>query len=379
MPYERRRELLARARAGRRALADARAPCSATAKTCCARAPSRAWRASSPSAWTPPISRACARATGSRSRASPARSSSSAAGCRARAGAASTSARCLLGVHDPDGTLRYVGRVGSGFSDAELERLSASCSRRCGARQLAVPARARAAARGRVAEPRLVAEVKFTEWTSDGSLRHPTYLGLREDKDPEQVVREDMSVGPPASRAKAGRARAKASTEPARVELEQPFTVPEGAKSASVAVEGRELKLSNLDKAALSRGGAHQARRDRLLRGDLAGDPRPPARPPADRQALARRRRTASPSFRSRPPAHRPAWVQTATVPSTREADRLRARAGPADARLARQPRRARTARAAVARRRARAPDDARVRPRPRARRRRSSSAAASR
>jgi bifunctional non-homologous end joining protein LigD len=36
----------------------------------------------------------------------------------------------------------------------------------------------------------LVAEVEFAEWTSDGSLRHPTYLGLRDDKDPTTVVRE---------------------------------------------------------------------------------------------------------------------------------------------------------------------------------------------
>ena len=39
-------------------------------------------------------------------------------------------------------------------------------------------------------EPRLVAEVEFTEWTGDGLLRHPSYKGLRDDKDARQVVRE---------------------------------------------------------------------------------------------------------------------------------------------------------------------------------------------
>ena len=39
-------------------------------------------------------------------------------------------------------------------------------------------------------EPELVAEVGFTEWTTAGQLRHPTYLGLRDDKDPAGVVRE---------------------------------------------------------------------------------------------------------------------------------------------------------------------------------------------
>src|SRR5439155_818124 len=40
------------------------------------------------------------------------------------------------------------------------------------------------------AEPRLVCEVRFTEWTRDGGIRHPTFLGLREDKRPEECVRE---------------------------------------------------------------------------------------------------------------------------------------------------------------------------------------------
>ncbi|MFL5767591.1 MAG: ATP-dependent DNA ligase, partial [Actinomycetota bacterium] len=39
-------------------------------------------------------------------------------------------------------------------------------------------------------EPKLVAEVGFSEWTPDGKLRHPRYLGLRNDKSPDEVVRE---------------------------------------------------------------------------------------------------------------------------------------------------------------------------------------------
>ena len=41
-------------------------------------------------------------------------------------------------------------------------------------------------------EPKLVAEVGFSEWTTTGTLRHPVYLGLRDDKDPDQVVREPV-------------------------------------------------------------------------------------------------------------------------------------------------------------------------------------------
>jgi bifunctional non-homologous end joining protein LigD len=52
-------------------------------------------------------------------------------------------------------------------------------------------------------KPKLVAEVKFTEWTAAGEMRHPAYLDLREDKRPEDVVRETESPRKPrAKRAK---------------------------------------------------------------------------------------------------------------------------------------------------------------------------------
>jgi ATP-dependent DNA ligase len=40
-------------------------------------------------------------------------------------------------------------------------------------------------------KPKLVAEIGFGDWTEDGRLRHPRYLGLRDDKDPKEVVREE--------------------------------------------------------------------------------------------------------------------------------------------------------------------------------------------
>jgi bifunctional non-homologous end joining protein LigD len=42
----------------------------------------------------------------------------------------------------------------------------------------------------RFVEPVLVVEVRFTEWTASGNIRHPTFLGTRTDKDPHEVVRE---------------------------------------------------------------------------------------------------------------------------------------------------------------------------------------------
>src|SRR4051794_26133756 len=96
----------------------------------------------------------------------------------------------LLGYYR-DGDLVYAGKVGTGFDRAMLRDLGARM------RGLERPTRPFAGddkipgVRGATwIEPRLVAQVGFTEWTRDGRLRHPRFLGLREDKDPREVVRE---------------------------------------------------------------------------------------------------------------------------------------------------------------------------------------------
>jgi bifunctional non-homologous end joining protein LigD len=100
----------------------------------------------------------------------------------------------LLGVHE-GGVLHYAGRVGTGFSAQELDRLArlvASLERE------GSPFSSGGAAppRGAVfCAPELVCEVEFTEWTDDGQLRHPSYKGLRDDKPAAQVVR-DKPAGP---------------------------------------------------------------------------------------------------------------------------------------------------------------------------------------
>jgi bifunctional non-homologous end joining protein LigD len=96
----------------------------------------------------------------------------------------------LLGIPSDEG-LRYVGQVGTGFSDAALadlaERLDGLAS---GDNPFsdAVPPRYRDAATWTV--PTLVGEVSFSEWTKDGRMRHPSWRGLRADKDPREVRRE---------------------------------------------------------------------------------------------------------------------------------------------------------------------------------------------
>jgi bifunctional non-homologous end joining protein LigD len=96
----------------------------------------------------------------------------------------------LVGVYE-SGKLRYCGKVGTGFSSRELERLRPLLTEREIEKPPFDPAPPRLVSRAaRWTRPDLVAEVQFGEWTDEGILRHPSYLGLRDDKAPTDVVRE---------------------------------------------------------------------------------------------------------------------------------------------------------------------------------------------
>jgi bifunctional non-homologous end joining protein LigD len=101
----------------------------------------------------------------------------------------------LLGAHDATGTLRYCGKVGTGFDRAALDALRKKLGRLEREKPpVADPPRMRGV---HWVTPKLVAEVAFTEWTRDGKIRHPVYLGLREDKEPAEVKIE--KAAPPAA------------------------------------------------------------------------------------------------------------------------------------------------------------------------------------
>ncbi len=125
----------------------------------------------------------------------------------------------LLGVYEPDGRLAYSGKVGTGFSDASLAALSRSLSAL--AQETSPfhnPPKGAEARRAHWVRPALVAEVAFAEWTDDGTLRHPSFLGLRADKRATDVVRErpatshasDASGEPPPRLRSQAKARAVA-------------------------------------------------------------------------------------------------------------------------------------------------------------------------
>ena len=114
----------------------------------------------------------------------------------------------LLGIPEgPGGRLRYVGHSGSGFTEKELDRVAALLAARA-TRECPFTTLPPSNERPHWVRPELVAEVKFTEWTDEGYLRHPIYLGLRDDVRPGDVRREEPPR--PAARASANTPAARA-------------------------------------------------------------------------------------------------------------------------------------------------------------------------
>jgi bifunctional non-homologous end joining protein LigD len=126
----------------------------------------------------------------------------------------------VLAVREGD-ELVYVGNCGTGFDEAEIDRLLARLKplQRQTPPFREVPKMPRVR-KGDVVwvEPELVCEVEFVEWTHDGHLRAPVYIGLREDKEPEEVRRE-QPLGP---EVRSGRRLLKLSN------LDKPFWPDEG-------------------------------------------------------------------------------------------------------------------------------------------------------
>ncbi|MGH2466772.1 MAG: DNA ligase D [Candidatus Limnocylindrales bacterium] len=157
----------------------------------------------------------------------------------------------LLGVHGPDGQLRFAGEVGSGLDG----RTRASLLRALGPLGLegpsvADPPRVRTA---RWVEPRLVIRAEFAEWTREGLIRQSTFKGLEIDSDPTKVVREPLSGAGAVTTSRdpeGDAARPKASSgsaeEATAADLE---ALDRLAKGGLWRVGGHEVNLTNLDKA----------------------------------------------------------------------------------------------------------------------------------
>jgi len=188
----------------------------------------------------------------------------------------------LVGLPDPDepGSLRYAGRVGTGWDDAELTRLEGLLAPL--ERETRPFTHGRLPRGARWVSPELVAEIDFTEWTKAGLLRHPSYKGLRDDKPAAAAVREK----------------------------------PGGA--AEIEVEGRQVKLSNRDKVLWPHTG--------FTKGDMVDyymAVAPALLPHLRGRPLTMKRYPDGVEgqffYEKQCPSHRPDWVVTAPIRSRSE------------------------------------------------------------
>ncbi len=164
----------------------------------------------------------------------------------------------LLGYYDDAGDLVYAGHTGTGFSQRELERVmkllkplesSASPFRK----------RIRTNERPHWTKPALVAQLKFGEWTDDGILRQPVYLGMRDDVAPKSVKREREPTLHGKSLRVTGKgqgARGKGQTESTKIAppapsalIDQLNAIEKGNGSGVLRLpDGLTLEVSNLGK-----------------------------------------------------------------------------------------------------------------------------------
>jgi bifunctional non-homologous end joining protein LigD len=196
----------------------------------------------------------------------------------------------LVGYYDPkQQKLHYAGKVGTGYSEESLDLLGTKLrklARETSPFDVGKPPRDAV-----FAEPALVGEFVFTEWTKANVLRQPVFKGLRADKDPHEVVREVIAREEPPPVTPHSRRRAGAETE----------------------VEGTKIKLSNLDKVLYPETGftkgqviEYYRRIAPAILPHLAGRPITLKRYPDGVAAES--------FFEKNCPAHRPPWVKTVAV-----------------------------------------------------------------
>ncbi|MBV8807291.1 MAG: DNA ligase D [Acidobacteriaceae bacterium] len=150
----------------------------------------------------------------------------------------------VLGVQE-NGKLRHVGQVGTGFDQKKMKAIYDRL------RPLIIKANP-FPDKPRIADvtwvqPEIVCEIRFHEWTKDGMLRAPVFIGLREDKEPQEVVREEPAEEPQPAAAPKKTKRAPKTKSPSTLDL--------SSREATVEIDGHLLKFTNLDKVLFPKDG----------------------------------------------------------------------------------------------------------------------------
>ncbi|MGE0865139.1 MAG: DNA ligase D [Vicinamibacterales bacterium] len=153
----------------------------------------------------------------------------------------------ILGAKGESGALEYVGDVGTGFTGAELERLM-GLLKRIETPTCPFATKPKVKDTAHWVKPLLVAQIRYTEMTDDHRLRHPTYLGLRDDKPAQQV-----SIPRPAARKTPGKTKAapadKVSARDLESLLDQLNTLEKARKNGKLTLpDGDTLEVTNLHK-----------------------------------------------------------------------------------------------------------------------------------
>jgi bifunctional non-homologous end joining protein LigD len=159
----------------------------------------------------------------------------------------------LLGYHDADGKLVYAGHTGTGFTRASLLDMYRRL-RRIERQTSPFASTPRTNETPHWTRASIVVEIKFNEWTADGKLRQPVFVGVRDDKSPRDVVHEPPSLA--AKPAERGRVRARGPRR-AAASLKAARRTP--AKPGAQRPD-RERRSGGV--AASSRGDASITRRD---------------------------------------------------------------------------------------------------------------------
>jgi len=166
----------------------------------------------------------------------------------------------LLGVYDqsliPDQSripnpqsLIYVGHIGTGFNEKELGRVM-KLLEPLETKESPFATTPKTNERAHWVRPKLVAQIKFTEWTADGKLRHPVYLGLRDDKEPTEVQREEKP-GVRGSTFDARRSAERTTNRASRTTNPEPRTTNPARRTTNVEPRTTDLvdQLESLEKA----------------------------------------------------------------------------------------------------------------------------------